>query len=237
MKKFSAALVFSLTLFGFGFAGHGFAGDQLQYGEMPPPPPLVIQGSLDLVVVPSERYPNQYAYMLPNTVGVYVYEGIWYRNYRGNWFKSFSYNSNWMSIGVSIVPPVILGIPVEYPLYLPKKYHRVHYVEYQSHWKDWERDRHWNQSQWYKHEMREDVRRDRMNHIEQYRAKENYNHSSKHNAKDGYNHPPKYKQDKEHSGQDNHDRQNQKQNKEHSRQDNHNRQNQKQYHEKDDERR
>ncbi len=162
MKKYLFAFVFSLVLFGFGLVG---------YGQMLPPPPLAVQGPPDVVVVPSEQYPDDYVYMVPNSVGVYVYEGFWYRNYNGNWFRSPAYNGVWASVGISILPPIILSIPLEYALFLPSGYHRIHYSDYHTHWREWENDRYWSHKNWYKEEMRADIRRDRMRHIESYRTK------------------------------------------------------------------
>jgi hypothetical protein len=181
MKKYGSALFFTFVLIAiFCFAGYGFAqeaSDEKGYGndqeapngEVSAPPPLDVQGPPDLAVVPSERYPDQYVYMVPNMVGVYAYHGVWYRNYGGIWFSSPAYNGIWATIGIGIIPPIILSVPLEYSLFLPLGYHRIHYGDYYGHWREWERGRYWHHQNWYRNEMRGDVRRDRMHHIEHYR--------------------------------------------------------------------
>jgi len=123
------------------FVESGFADQGAPDGELAAPPPLEVKGPPDVVVVPSEQYPNQYVYMVPNMQGVYVYQGLWYRNYGGVWFSSPAYNGMWSPIGVAIVPPVIVSVPVEYALYLPPHYHRIPYGYYYGHWREWDRGR------------------------------------------------------------------------------------------------
>ncbi len=172
MKKYGSALYFSFVLIAiFCFAGYGFAqeaSDQEGYGndqEAPNGevgcPPCICTSPPDVVAVPSEQYPDQDVYMVPNMAGVYVNQGVWYRNYGGIWYSSPAYNGVWSAIDIAIVPPIILSVPLEYPLYLPRDYYRIHYDEYHSHWREWERDRHWHNQDWYRHEMRSDIRRDR----------------------------------------------------------------------------
>ncbi len=123
--------------------------------------------------------------MVPSMVGVYVYQGVWYRNYGGIWFSSPAYNGSWAVIGIGIIPPIILSVPLEYSLFLPPGYHRIHYGEYYSHWREWERDRYWHHQNWYRNEMRGDVRRDRMHHIEHYRQQH-----PRHQQGGGHQSPP-----------------------------------------------
>lgn len=179
MKKYVSMFVFSFVLVML-FAGYGFAqeaSDEEGYGydqeapggEQGTPPPLAVQGLPDVVVVPSERYPDSYVYMVPNIAGVYVYQGLWYRNYGGIWFSSPAYNGIWSPIGIALIPPIILSVQLEYSLFLPLGYHRIHYGEYYGHWRGWERDGYWHHQNWYRNEMRGDVRRARMHRIEHYR--------------------------------------------------------------------
>src|SRR5208337_1882336 len=152
-------------------------GIQAQVAVPPPqpvvaaaPPQLEIAAPPDVVVVPSEQYPNQYGYMLPDMEGVSFYQGAWYRYYNGAWYGAPTYNAVWEPVHVYLVPPVVVSIWPEYPLFLPVGYYRIHYADYHEHWRAWERDRHWNNYSWYKHEMRADVRKDRMAHMEARRA-------------------------------------------------------------------
>ena len=173
MKKFlcMCLLPFALVLFFASFA----TADDAPDGELSAPPPLEVKGAPDLVVVPSERYPNQYVYMVPNMEGVYVNQGIWYRQYNGFWFSSPMYNGVWTPVGVAIMPPVIMSVPVEYALYLPPDYHRIHYGEYHNHWRSWESGRHWDHERWYQNERRSGVREARMRSIEHHREEVRHN--------------------------------------------------------------
>ncbi len=127
------------------------------------PAPLVFEEPPDVVVVPSGE---TYVYMVPNMTGVYFYDGYWYRFHRGHWFRSAVYNGSWGFIETSVVPAVVVDVPPEYPRYLPHDYHRIHYADFDRHWRGWERERHWHGYGWYKNESRADVRRERDHRIE-----------------------------------------------------------------------
>jgi hypothetical protein len=121
--------------------------------------------------VPSGQYPDQYVYMVPNRIGLYFYQGIWYRNNGGYWYSSPVYDGSWTPIWLSVVPSAILSIPLDYALYLPSGYHRIHYRDYHRHWRVWKHRRYWHHQNWYRYEMRTDVRRERMRRVEQHRSK------------------------------------------------------------------
>ncbi len=127
------------------------------------PAPLAFEEPPDVVVVPSGE---TYVYMVPNMTGVYFYDGYWYRFHRGHWFRSTVYNGSWGFIETSVVPAVVVDVPPEYPRYLPHDYHRIHYADFDRHWRGWERERHWHGYGWYKKESRADVRREREHRIE-----------------------------------------------------------------------
>jgi len=127
------------------------------------PPPLQFAAPPDLYVVPSGA---SYVYMVPNYDGVYFYGGNWYRFYNGYWFQSNSYNGYWGYIEPSMVPQVIVVVPPEYVHYVPYGYYRIHYDDFYSNWRTWDHKRHWDHYDWYNHERRDDVRRERYNRIE-----------------------------------------------------------------------
>jgi hypothetical protein len=115
--------------------------------SVPPPPPLEFAAPPDVVVVPSGA---RDVYLVPNTVGLYFYGGYWYRFYRDHWFRASLYNRPWVIIRESLVPRVVVAIPPDYILGLPPGYHRIHYREFHSHWRDWGRNHHWNNHAWYR---------------------------------------------------------------------------------------
>lgn len=131
------------------------------------PPPISFAAPPDVVVVPSGE---SYVYMVPNRVGLYFYGGHWYRYHLGHWFRSDIYNGSWGLIDIGLVPSFVLDIPPEYPRFLPRGYHRLHYGDFYRNWNSWDRDRHWHNRDWFRREMRPDVRQQRFSRIERYRG-------------------------------------------------------------------
>jgi len=109
--------------------------------------------------------------MIPNAFGVYFFGGSWYRYYNGYWFTAGVYNQPWVPIAVTAVPTVIVNVPPEYGYSIPPQYHRIHYDEFHRDWRDWDRSHHWNRYDWYRHEMREDIIKERHREIERTREK------------------------------------------------------------------
>jgi hypothetical protein len=134
------------------------AEELIPEGDPTPPPPLAIQEP-ELVVVPSGE---AQVYMVPNMVGVYFYGGYWYRHHHGVWFRTDVYNGAWVYVRPTYVPRFIIGIPPTYAFFLPRDYHRIHYREFHSNWRTWDRDRHWHRESWFQHEKKTDIRRDRI---------------------------------------------------------------------------
>jgi len=112
-----------------------------------PPPSLEFAGPPDVVVVPSG--PSD-VYLVPNTVGLYFYGGFWYRFHRGHWFKASLYSGPWVTIRETLVPRDVVVIPPDYVLVMPPGYHRIHYGDFHSHWRDWGRHHYWKNHSWYK---------------------------------------------------------------------------------------
>lgn len=121
-------------------------------------PPLVFEAPPDLVVVPSGP---ANVYLVADTPGVYFYDDYWYRFYGGRWFRAAIYSGPWAYVATSLVPVVVVDVPPDYVRYLPRGYYRIHYRDFHSHWRTWDRDRHWNRYNWYKQEVREGERRHR----------------------------------------------------------------------------
>ena len=115
--------------------------------NVPLPPPLEFAGPPDVVVVPSGTVD---VYLVPNTVGLYFYGGYWYRFYGGFWFRASLYSGPWITIRETIVPQPVVVIPPDYILGMPPGYHRIHYGDFHTHWRDWGRTRHWHNQTWYR---------------------------------------------------------------------------------------
>jgi hypothetical protein len=133
------------------------AEEYIPEGDPTAPQPLAIQEP-ELVVVPSG---DAQVYMVPNMVGVYFYGGVWYRYHHGVWFTANAYNGAWGFVQPAIVPAFVVGISPAYALYLPPTYYRIHYRDFNSHWRTWDRERHWERERWYQNERRADVRQSR----------------------------------------------------------------------------
>jgi len=133
-----------------------------------PPQESTEEAPPDVVVVPSGE---NYVYMVPNMFGVYFFGGSWYRYYNGYWFRANAYNEPWVPVAGAAVPMVIVNVPPEFVYSIPPEYHHIHYDEFHRGWRDWDRDRHWHQYDWYKHEVREDIRRERLHRINEVRER------------------------------------------------------------------
>lgn len=121
------------------------------------PAPLVFEEPPDVVVVPSG---SAYVYMVPDSPGLYFYNNFWYRFHEGHWFRSGIYNGSWVYLDTRRVPRFVLDVPPDYYSSLPSGYYRIHYGDLHRNWRTWDRGRHWNRYDWYKHEYREHGRRD-----------------------------------------------------------------------------
>ncbi len=130
------------------------AEEYIPEGDPTPPPPLAVRQP-DLVVVPSGE---AQVYMVPNMVGVYFYGGWWYRFHHGVWFRASVYDAPWVMVRPAIVPGFVVGISPAYTLYLPPTYYRIHYVDFHSHWRQWDHDHRWHRERWFQNERRAEVR-------------------------------------------------------------------------------
>jgi hypothetical protein len=120
----------------------------------------------DMVVVPSG---DTYIYMIPTIVGVYFYDGYWYRYHEGAWFSASVYNGAW--VGIAAAPAVVVAIDPYYPFYLPAGYHKIGYADFHAHWQNWNHNHHWHNQAWFKHEMKHDIRDSRLSSIKADKAK------------------------------------------------------------------
>jgi hypothetical protein len=138
-------LVFVLSVFLLPTAGNA----EVNVSISAPLPPLVIPAPPGLVVIP-----GRYVYYPPDVKeDIFFYHGYWYRPHQGRWFRSAEYNGPWRGVAVAKVPRAVVGVPHDFRRG-PVVHERVHYRDVRTHWKTWERDRHWD-----RHERRE-VRRD-----------------------------------------------------------------------------
>lgn len=83
---------------------------------------------------------------------IYFYSGRWWRFYGDTWYRSDDYSGPWVFIEITRVPrPVII---------LPSRRHdwrdrdRIPWDDVRNHWREWERDRYWEQHNWKQEEKR-----------------------------------------------------------------------------------
>jgi hypothetical protein len=140
----------------YGYQPRDYTDETQDYGYQPPP---FEQGSPpDMVVAPSG---STYVYMAPDYPGVYFYQGGWYRWWDGAWYSAPGWSSSWSRVRFSAVPQVIVTMPPTYVKQFPADYNRISYRDYHSNWKKWDEQHYWHRNEWYRHELRDDVRRDR----------------------------------------------------------------------------
>ncbi len=113
--------------------------------NIPLPPPLEFPGPPDVVVVPSG---SADVYLVPGMPGLYFYGGNWYRFHKGYWYLAALYSGPWVAVG--LVPSPVAIIPPDYVLDVPGGYHRIHYDEFQNHWREWQHSRYWHSQPWYR---------------------------------------------------------------------------------------
>ncbi len=102
-------------------------------------PRLVFSTPPPVIVVP-----GTYVYSVPDIeVGLFFYQGHWYRPYEGRWYWASSYNGPWAYVELSRVPRVLVELPPG-SWRVPPGYHRIPHAELRENWGRWERERHWD---------------------------------------------------------------------------------------------
>jgi len=144
MKRVSLLMVCLFFVVGMAVVGRAQVSVSV---NVPPPPPLAFPAPPDVVVVPSEESD---VYLVPNTAGLYFFDGFWYRFFENHWFRSTIYNGPWGFIETPLIPAAVGVIPPDYILGLPPGYHHIHYGEFRGHWRDWGRNHYWNNKPWYR---------------------------------------------------------------------------------------
>ncbi len=106
------------------------------------PPPVVFSGEPELVVIP-----NTYVYFVPGYADVFFYDGYWYRDYNGRWFRAVDYTGPWVFIARPSVPYPFFHLPPNYRARVAY-YPHVPYRQLRSNWRAWHRDRYWQRYGW-----------------------------------------------------------------------------------------
>jgi len=106
--------------------------------KAPPPPPLAIPAPPPMFVIP-----RTYVYFAPEVdVDVFFYQGYWYRPYRGNWYRSRTYNGKWIYISSARVPRAVINVPPDFR-HVPPGHRHIAYGDVRKNWRTWEKDKYW----------------------------------------------------------------------------------------------
>jgi len=77
---------------------------------VPAPPPVVIAGPPQVVIVPGST-----VYYAPNVdFNLFVYQGRYYRFHDGHWFMATSHRGPWTFVVRDKMPQPVLAVPVTY---------------------------------------------------------------------------------------------------------------------------
>ncbi len=133
------ALVLCLCAGG-SWTGLAIAEVNVNIGVFAPPPPIVIPGPPAMAVIPA----TQYVYYAPDiSVGLFFYQGFWWRPHEGHWYRAHSYKGPWRYIDNNHTPTPILRLPADYRN-VPPGHYKVTHGQMKKHWKDWDKNRHWD---------------------------------------------------------------------------------------------
>lgn len=106
------------------------------------PPPITISAPPMMVVIP-----GTYVYTAVDVdADIVFYQGVWYRPFRGTWYRSDEYNGRWAAVPAAHVPAAVVGLPPDWKS-LPRGHERVPYGQVKQNWKTWERERHWERAE------------------------------------------------------------------------------------------
>jgi hypothetical protein len=120
------------------------------------PPPVVIEAPPPVVVIP-----GTYVYFVPDLhVDIFFYQDYWYRRHEGRWYRADDYNGPWGHIEYHRVPRVMHHLPPDYR-HLPPGHQRIPYRQIKTHWRTWEKEKHWDRHKPRHHDGRGDRREER----------------------------------------------------------------------------
>jgi len=136
------------------------------------PPPVVVQGPPELIVVPRTM-----VYFAPGVgVELFFYRGRWWTRHEGRWFRAQSYNGPWAVVGPRYVPVEIVRVPRDYRTLYVHEAH-VPYGQLKKHWehREYERRKHlgeWREGKEERRERKEDWKEQKREHKEHGRGRD-----------------------------------------------------------------
>jgi hypothetical protein len=170
MKKSFLAIVFLILISLAGSSIKSEAGVDIVLSL----PAIRFYTAPELVVIP-----DTYVYIIPGIgIDILFYEGYWWRQNNGHWYRSRTHNGRWSHVDHRRIPHGLRSLPHDNRHRLSPKYERVHYKEVQSNWKRWENEKHWDR----RSEQRQDDRRNQKNDRYDDR-RQDQNNNNNHNPK------------------------------------------------------
>ena len=110
---------------------------------LPPLPRFVFPAPPIVVVVP-----GTYVYVVPDVdVDIVFYHGYWYRPHGDRWYRAARYNGPWWLLTEQQVPGAFKKLPPGFRSVKPEL-ERIPYQKARKNWKQWEKERHWDSSQY-----------------------------------------------------------------------------------------
>jgi len=139
-EKSCVLIIVALLLFSIGSSAQSEARVDVTVGvnipvyTFPAPPPLVV-------------IPGSYVYAVPDVdVEILFYHGYWYRPYEGRWYRSRSYNGQWIFVSPAKVPHVLIDLPPDYH-HFPPVSKRIPYGQFRKNWRRWEKEKYWERDE------------------------------------------------------------------------------------------
>lgn len=110
-------------------------------------PPVVVAAPPAVVVIP-----GTYIYIAPDVrEDLFFYRGHWWRPHGKKWYRAKDVNGPWIFISVGNVPRGLRHLPPGYRESHPGL-ERIEHVHVSKHWRQWEKEKHWDRhDSWKKH--------------------------------------------------------------------------------------
>ena len=118
----------------------GIAGGNAYAVRFPLPPPIILPIPPPLVVIP-----GTYVYAAPDPalLGLFFFDGFWYRQYENRWYRSPRYDAGrWMYMRDRDVPMGMRHIPPDYHDRIQGREH-LRYDDVNRNWRGWRDNHRW----------------------------------------------------------------------------------------------
>lgn len=110
-------------------------------------PPVVVAAPPAVVVIP-----GTYIYIAPDVKeDLFFYRGHWWRAHGNKWYRATKVDGPWVFMSIGNVPRGLRHLPPGYRDHHPGL-DRIEHVQVSKHWRQWEKEKHWDRNDsWKKH--------------------------------------------------------------------------------------